>query len=82
MIECIFMNELVYSIIYESTSFDINVFLHGAAAILRRMASILSNVLDILHVQHQFFGIFKGKNTKDPNEMKWQLYFVLSQAVS
>ena len=33
--------------------------LHGAAVILRGMASILSNVPDILHVQHQFFEFFK-----------------------
>ena len=31
---------------------------HGVAIILWGMASILSNVLDILHVQHQFFEIF------------------------
>ena len=31
--------------------------LHGAAIILLGMASILSNVPDILHVQHQFFEI-------------------------
>ena len=44
--------------------------LHGAAIILLGMASILSNVPDILHVQHQFFeillecfGLLKGKNT-------------------
>ena len=40
--------------------------LHGAAIILCSMASIFSNVPEILHVQHQFskcFGVFKGKNT-------------------
>ena len=33
--------------------------LHGAAIILCGMASILSNVPDILHVQHQIFGSFQ-----------------------
>ena len=44
--------------------------MRGAAVILRGMASLLSNVPDILHVQNQFFEIFlsvlgfsKGKNT-------------------
>ena len=32
--------------------------LHGGAIILYSMASILSNVPEILHVQHQFFEIF------------------------
>ena len=34
--------------------------LHGAAIILPSMASTLSDVPDILHVQHQFFE-FEGK---------------------
>ena len=37
--------------------------LHGMAVISYDMASILWDVPDILHVQHQFFGLFKGKNT-------------------
>ena len=32
--------------------------LHGAAVILHGMVSILSDVPDFLHVQHQFFEIF------------------------
>ena len=32
--------------------------LHGAAVISHAMDSILSNVPDILHVQHQYFEIF------------------------
>ena len=32
--------------------------LHGAAIILPSMTSTLSDVPDILHVQHQFFEIF------------------------
>ena len=39
-----------------------NIF-HGGAIILYSMAGILSNVPEILHVQHQYFGVFKGKNT-------------------
>ena len=34
-----------------------------AANIMYGAASILCSVPDILHVQHQFFGLFKGKNT-------------------
>ena len=32
--------------------------LHGAAVILRGMDSFLSDVPDILHIQHQFFLVF------------------------
>ena len=35
--------------------------LRGVAVVSRSMASILRDVPGILHVQHQFFELFKGK---------------------